>query len=156
MKVFIRPLTLDDAKTSWKWRNDPFVWKYTGKRPNRLITIEIEQEWLKSALQKENESRFAICIGKEMEYIGNIQLTDITKVDAQFHVFIGEKQYHNKGIGSCAAKLIIEYAFVNLNLKVLYLFVNSNNISAIRSYKKCGFKTIDIQNEIIKMTIENA
>lgn len=155
MKVTIRPLTIDDAKTSWKWRNDPLIWKYTANKPNQAITKEMELEWLRNTLLNENESRFAICVGEKMNYIGNVQLTDITKEDAQFHIFIGEKQFHGIGIGTSASKLIIEYAFNKLNLKNIYLYVNSNNIEAIKSYEKCGFKTVEIHEKKLKMTIKN-
>jgi RimJ/RimL family protein N-acetyltransferase len=155
MKVIIRPLTIDHAKTSWKWRNDPSIWKYTGNKPNRPITIKMELEWLRNVLAKENESRFAICVSEEMNYIGNVQLTDITEEDAQFHIFIGEKQFHGMGVGTCATKLLLKYAFNTLNLKNVYLYVNSDNIKAIKSYEKCGFKTIEIHKKNLKMIIKN-
>ena len=155
MKIAIRPLVLDDAKTSWKWRNDPLIWKYTESKPNRTITIEMETEWLRNVLEKRNETRFAICINEEMNYIGNVQLTDITNDDAQFHIFIGERQFIGMGIGTCATQLIIEYAFNILNLKNIYLYVNSNNINAIKSYEKCAFKTVEIHEKKLKMIIKN-
>ena len=37
-KVLIRPLEVSDALTSYKWRNDPEIWKYTGSRPDMEIT----------------------------------------------------------------------------------------------------------------------
>jgi len=45
-KVLIRPLQIEDASISWKWRNDPVVWKYTGSKPNIKVTEEIEKRWL--------------------------------------------------------------------------------------------------------------
>jgi diamine N-acetyltransferase len=155
MKVTIRSLIISDAKTSWKWRNDLLLWKYTGNRPDRQITMEIELEWLKGALLRENEHRFAICVGEKKEYIGNVQLTDITKNDAQFHIFIGERKFHGVGIGTQATKLIIDYAFKELDLKTIYLYVNSNNNIAIKTYKKCGFKIIEEKEDELKMTIKN-
>jgi diamine N-acetyltransferase len=154
MIVRIRPLTIEDARTSWKWRNDPSIWKYTNNKPAQEITIEMEQEWLIKSLAKGNESRFAICLSEEMNYIGNVQLTDITKEDAQFHIFIGEKQYHGMGIGTRATKLILEYAFNVLKLKSIYLYVNLNNIIAIRAYEKNGFKTTEIHENKLKMIVK--
>jgi RimJ/RimL family protein N-acetyltransferase len=154
MKVTLRPLIPDDAKTSWKWRNDPLIWKYTINKPDRLITMEIEHKWLKNVLLKKNEQRFAICVGVDMDYIGNVQLTDITKKDAQLHIFIGERKFHSMGIGTQAIKLTIEYAFKTLDLKTIHLYVNSENRNALKLFNRCGFKIIEIKEDQFKMKIE--
>ena len=60
MKITIRPLCIEDALTSYKWRNNPNIWKYTGNKPDKVITPEIETEWIKKVLKNENERRFAI------------------------------------------------------------------------------------------------
>ena len=72
MQVYIRPLTLEDAKTSYKWRNNPKVWELTGSKPDKYITEEMETEWLKNVLQRKNEKRFAVCVKDTDQYIGNI------------------------------------------------------------------------------------
>ena len=91
--VFIRPLTIQDALVSYRWRNDPEVWKFTGSRPDRYITQEIEIEWAKKVLQDKSSHRFAICVQEEqaVHYVGNIQLTDITAQEGQYHIFIGDR-----------------------------------------------------------------
>ncbi len=156
MKVFIRPLVETDAKTSFKWRNNPKVWRYTQTKPNRKITVEIEQTWLKEVMSRKNEKRFAICVGDEMEYVGNVQLTDITLDNAQFHIFIGELKHHGKGIGTKATMLILEYAFKELMLKNVYLYVNHKNVAAIKSYEKCDFVIVEKLDNDFKMIVINA
>lgn len=49
-EVYIRPLELKDALVSYKWRNNPRIWRLTGSRPNTFVTPEIETEWLKHVL----------------------------------------------------------------------------------------------------------
>ena len=90
-----------------------------------------------------------------MRYIGNVQLTKITDQNAEFHIFIGEKNMHGKGIGTQATKLILNYAFYNLNLKTIYLTVNKKNHNAIKAYKKCGFYITSKEDENITMSKEN-
>ncbi|MFA6922771.1 MAG: GNAT family N-acetyltransferase [Bacteroidales bacterium] len=155
MKVTIRPLEESDALLSYKWRNDEDIWKYTGNKPDKKITLKIEKEWIKKVIVKHNEKRFAICVGNEMEYVGNVQLTDITKDNAQFHIFIGKKKYHGLGIGTQATKLIIDYGFKKIKIKTIYLTVNPENIAAVRSYEKCGFKIISKSDNELKMEIKN-
>ncbi|MDD4992431.1 MAG: GNAT family protein [Paludibacter sp.] len=148
MNVIIRPLEVSDALLSYRWRNDNEIWIYTGNKPNKEITLEIEQEWIRNVLKRQNEKRFAICIGDKMEYVGNVQLTDIIGTRAQLHIFIGVKKYLGLGIGTKATKLILDYGFDILRLNEVYLKVNKFNISAIKSYEKCGFEIVSkVENE---------
>ena len=87
MKILIRPLKIEDAEISFKWRNDPEIWKYTGSRPTTEITKEIEFNWLKKSLKDQTKARFAILA--DDVYVGNVQLTDIIlNESAEFHIFI--------------------------------------------------------------------
>jgi RimJ/RimL family protein N-acetyltransferase len=153
MKVRIRPLQELDAAVSYKWRNNPDVWRYTENKPNANVTYEIELNWLRDALKRHNEKRFAICVGEDDYYIGNVQLTDINEKTAQFHIFIGELSCHGMGFGTRATQLLLEYAFSILGLVSVYLFVNKKNIGAIKLYEKCGFVQVEEIGEIKKMEI---
>lgn len=156
MEVRIRPLRETDAVISYKWRNNPEIWRYTERKPDQPITYEIEHKWLREVLKRPNEKRFAICVGNRDEYVGNIQLTDIiSKKMAQFHIFIGESSYHNKGVGTRATGLLLDYAFYILELEMVYLFVQQDNASAIRLYEKCGFSSVGEFGKRIKMEVVN-
>ncbi len=139
MDIYIRPLKKEDALTSFKWRNNPDIWQFTGSKPDQRITPEIELNWIKKVLKEEDSKRFAICLKENDKYIGNIQLTNIRNRTAEFHIFIGEQEFWGKGIGTEATKLLLKYAFEELKLKQVYLYVNPKNIAAIKSYEKCGF-----------------
>lgn len=153
MKVTIRPLTPVDAAISYKWRNNPEIWKYTENRPAGIISRDIEHHWLIKVLERHDEKRFAICVNDQ--YIGNVQLTNIDRGSAEFHIFIGEMSYHGRGIGTKATLLVLEYAFSVLNLNSVYLFVNKRNHAAIKMYKRCEFRELDEIDEVIKMEIIN-
>ena len=148
MNVSIRKLIETDALISYSWRNDPTIWKFTGNRPNKVITQEMELKWIREVLKRSNEVRYAILANDV--YVGNIQLTNIFKYEAQFHIFIGEKTYWGKGIASIAIKLFFkEIAF--LKLKRIYLSVNKNNISALKLYIKAGFNQFSTKDDFIIM-----
>jgi len=155
MEIYIRPLKEEDAIISYKWRNDPVIWKYTGKKPDKHITKEIEQNWIKKVLKKRDEKRFAICLSKNNQYIGNVQLTHIENAKARFHIFIGEKSFWGKGIATKATKLILKYAFNELKIKEIYLLVNRENHAAIKAYEKSGFKIIKEEEKNYIMKIFN-
>ena len=151
-KVLIRPLEIEDASVSWKWRNDPEVWCFTGSRPDIEITHEIELDWIKKVLKEETSKRFAILVDET--YVGNIQLTDIHEKSAEYHIFIGEKSYWRKGISTIATYEILHYAKEELRLQNIYLSVREDNIHAVKSYIKSSFTKISEENGWIKMNCD--
>lgn len=136
--ILIRPLVIDDALVSWKWRNDPEVWKFTGRKPNIYVTESIEKKWIQEKLLESDSKRFAIIANGN--YVGNIQLTSIIDtLSAEYHIFIGEKSYWGKGVATKATELIIDYAKHSLNIKEIFLRVHQDNHAAIKVYTKFGF-----------------
>lgn len=150
IRVLIRPLKIEDAEISLRWRNDPDIWEYTGNRPTWEITHKIEDAWIRNAINEKDSSRFAI--EADGQYIGNIQITNIVEgITGQYHIFIGEKSFWGKGIATRATWQIIRYAKEVLKIKHLYLIVDPEHKAAIRIYEKCGFKRI---SEEIKMELD--
>lgn len=147
--IYIRPLQEIDAATSYKWRNDPQVWQFTGSKPDKEITLEIEQEWLLKVINDQFSRRFAIIVDEV--YIGNVQLTHISNGSAEFHIFIGDKNYWGKGVATLATYQLLHYAKFELNLDTVYLTVREDNLPAIRSYEKNSFVAERRENGWIKM-----
>jgi RimJ/RimL family protein N-acetyltransferase/glycosyltransferase involved in cell wall biosynthesis len=148
--ILIRQLSIEDASISFHWRNDPEIWQYTGNRPDKFVTEDLERNWLTEKLTEKNSSLFAIIV--DNKYVGNIQITDIIeRCKGQYHIFIGEKSFWGKGVGTQATAQIIRFAKEKLNLKELYLIVNPNNEAAIKLYEKSGF--VKVNNEI-RMTLD--
>lgn len=140
MKVTIRPLVEEDAYTSVKWRNDPEVFKYTGNTYKNEIKIENELEWIRKVTNNPSDYRCAILV--DDVYVGNIYLTDIKDGKADYHIFIGDKNYWGKGVAKQASLLILDYAFNTLYLKEVCLRVRKENVSAYNLYRKLGFKEL--------------
>lgn len=151
--VYLRELYISDAKTSYKWRNNPLVWKFTGSKPNKLITEKIEREWLTNALKKPEDYRFAICMKENSQYIGNVQLINVHSKAAEFHIFIGEPSFWGKGIGKEATLLMLNFGFTQLNLNSINLEVHKGNLAAYSVYKKIGFEDKGFNNDFLKMSI---
>lgn len=151
--IFLRPLVIDDAMTSFQWRNNPEVWKFTPFRPAAPITAEIETNWLRDVLQREDQKRFAICLSETKRYIGNVQLINIADGLAEFHLFIAETDWWGKGIGSQATSLILDYGFNTLHLDKVVLDVNPENSGAVAVYKKLGFKETGYDAQFVRMEL---
>ncbi len=152
MEVAIRPLREEDAYTSVKWRNDPEVFKFTGNTYKNEIKIENELEWIHKVVANSNDYRCAILA--DGVYVGNIYLTDIDGKAANYHIFIGNKEYWGKGVAKKASLLILDYAFNTLKLETVKLKVRKENTSAFMLYKKLGFEVENEENVWISMEIK--
>ena len=152
--IFLRPLVIADAMTSFQWRNNPEVWKFTPFRPSAPITAEMETKWLSEILLREDQKRFAICLSETKRYVGNVQLINIADGVGEFHLFIAEMDCWGKGIGSQATALILDYGFNTLHLDKILLDVNPENSGAVAVYKKLGFKETGANGQFISMELQ--
>ena len=84
-------------------------------------------------------------------YVGNIYLTDINGESAEYHIFIGEKNYWGKGVAEEASRQILKYGFCERGLKYVYLHVRKDNVRAVQLYNKLGFVPIENEDNWIKM-----
>ena len=152
-EVFLRKLQIDDARVSYKWRNNPEIWKYTKAKPDRYITEEMELSWIEGVLKRKTEKRYAICLRDSNEYIGNTHFSDISSSSAELHIFIGNTKYWGLGIGKKATELLVEIGFYQLSLDTIYLKVHEDNKNAIAIYQNIGFKYAEKTDSQIKMIL---
>ena len=140
-EVTIRPITYDDTENIVKWRNSEYVNSRFIDR--RLFTKESHEAWLKNYVETGKVAQFIILL--DGEAVGSVYLRDIDpdKKEAEYGIFIGEESARGKGVGTKSAKLILKYAFEELNLEKIFLRVFKDNPGAVRSYEKAGFKKID-------------
>jgi len=148
-KCYLSPINLEDAKQYTEWINDLEVTKYLLLICQQ-ITLEKEQEILTN-MSKKGAQIFGIIDIQSEQLIGNCSLFKINHLNrkADFGIFIGDKKFWNKGYGTEAAKLILDYGFNILNLNNIMLEVFSYNKRAIKSYEKVGFKTIGKRRETL-------
>lgn len=128
--VYIRPLQIEDAAISYKWRNNPKIWRFTGNRPDIVVTHEMEKEWLQQVLERPNEKRFAICLKENDTYIGNIYFTDIEDGKALIHIFIGDIENWGRRRAFEAIVQLGIYGFTELKLHTIEAEIDNKNISS--------------------------
>jgi len=141
-KCYLSPVSGDDAERCTEWLND-FEVAANLNILTQIISLESEKKWLES-VQLKQDYVFAIILREQEKMIGTTGLTKINYIDrcAEFGIFIGDKNHWNRGIGTEAAQLTLDFAFNVLNLKNVMLKVFSYNKRAIKSYEKAGFKLI--------------
>lgn len=137
--VWIRPLQRSDAHTSVAWRNDPEVFKFTARRFPDKIFLKDELNWIDSVLKRDDQCRRAIMLDRN--YIGNVYLTDIKEDCAEVHIFIGERDFWNKGIGTKAILLILAEGHRRLGINRVFAKVNPENTASLKMFASAGFIT---------------
>jgi RimJ/RimL family protein N-acetyltransferase len=69
----------------------------------------------------------------------------------EFRILIGEKEYWGKGYGTETTQLMVAYGFEILNLRKVWLGINSEHAAGIRAYEKAGFvREGDLRDEIYR------
>ena len=134
---------LDFLDKSWEWLNDP----------------EIKTLTLTPHFTKEDQINFYNSLPHKADYwikgiiengkpIGAMGLKHITKTEAEYWGYIGDKEYWGKGIGSFMMKEAIIKAKA-FGLEKIYLKVSAQNTRAKQLYSKMGFQ-INISGAIEK------
>ena len=146
-KCYLSPMNVNDAEKFTEWLNDLEITKYLILYPT-IISLENE----KAALEKlSKEHNYSIIDNETNELIGNCGFGSINHINqtAETGIFIGNKNYWNKGYGTEALSLLLDYGFRALNLHNISLCVYSFNERAQRSYEKIGFKIIGRKREAL-------
>lgn len=144
--LYLSPININDVEKLTEWVNDLNLAIYLSVAPG-VFTIEKEREILEK-LSNEGH-HFSIVKLSNDELIGICGLLNVDQVNktAEVGIFIGNKKYWNKGYGTEAINLLLDYSFNLLNLNSIFLCVHSFNKRAIACYQKCGFKEIGIRRE---------
>lgn len=94
---------------------------------------------------------FAIYNGNVFVGVGSlVPKDDVYCINAEIGYWIGEP-YWGKGYATIAVKLLVEYAFKQLNLLRVYAYIFSYNTASMRVLEKAGFENeAIIKSSIIK------
>ncbi len=141
-------LTAEDpqpyAEAVSRWLRDTECWRLQDSFPPRPISRRELKEDMEKNLEKDRPDfiPFSIHTLAENRLIGDIALFFIrwTHGDSFVGIGIQERELWGKGYGTDAMRVILRYAFAELNLHRVSLDVYEYNPRAIRSYEKCGFK----------------
>jgi RimJ/RimL family protein N-acetyltransferase len=144
-KCYLSPINVNDVHKFTEWLNDLEVTKNLVLYPH-IISIEIEKIFLEK-LSKEHT--YSIIDNGTNELIGNCGFNGIDQLNqtAEVGIFIGNRGYWNKGYGTEALILLMDYGYRALNLHNISLNVYSLNERAIKCYEKIGFKIIGRKRE---------
>ncbi len=148
--VVLRGLTRADLPEYRRWLENPAATAFmeSGWRP--MGESELEALY-KQSVEQTDTVAFVIEDRKDGHAVGICGLYLIQWIcrRAEFRILIGDDGARGRGLGTEAARLILEYAMLKLNLETVYLGVNVENAGAVRSYEKAGFVREGIRRRIV-------
>lgn len=137
---------MDDAPRFVKWFNDPGFNRFMLLRK---VSLKEEREWIKNLSKKKKTDLVFAIETKDKIHIGSIGLHQINHQshNATLGIMIGNKLFWNRGYGTDAAKIMIDFGFKKLKLHRIGLNVYEYNLRAIKVYKRLGFVKEGVKRE---------
>jgi len=149
-RVTLKTLGMEDIPFIEKWFNNPEIRKFLKPRfprtPEKIKTwVEANSEPLPTRLN------FLIIHNEKNQPIGACGLIDINwnYRHAEIYISIGETEYWGQSLAIDANKLILDYAFKELNLHKVYALIFAENERSLKAAVKTGFKQEGIMKEQI-------
>ena len=137
--ITLRKISIKDLDAYYEWINDKSLVEFNSQF--FPVSKKKHAAWFKLLSVKNDIETFSIVKGKE-ELIGSCSLRNLDFINktGELQIRIGNKACLNKGYGTQAIHLLVEYGFLNILLNKIYLHVFDDNIRAIKAYENCKFK----------------
>lgn len=148
-RLYLRRVRLTDANENYcRWLNDPEVTQFSENRFKKWTIKEI-RDYIKKINNNPDYCFVAIVLKKGDKHIGNIKLGPVNRYHkyAEIATMIGDKTYWNKGYGSEAKRVLIDYVFKKVGLHKITSGMYINHIGAIKSNEKLGFSREGIRKK---------
>ncbi|MBU2511637.1 GNAT family N-acetyltransferase [bacterium] len=139
-RVCLRPLHPDEDLTDYlSWMNYQEITRYleTGKS---VTTIKSLRDYIIQN-NSSNSILLGIFIKETGKHIGNIKLhlIDYQNRSAEIGIIIGDKTSQGQGYACESIRLLLDHAFLRLNLHRVSAGMVVNNIASKRVFEKSGF-----------------
>lgn len=151
-KVILRALEPEDLEFLYELENNPDIWEISGT----LVPYSrnVLRKYLENAhrdIYDVKQVRFCIC-NLQNNPIGLIDLYDFDPRHkrAGIGLIISGTENRNKGAGTEALSLIVQYAFEVLELHQVFAHITEENKASIRLFEKMGFQQSGLRKDWIK------
>ncbi|MCS6095030.1 GNAT family N-acetyltransferase [Shewanella baltica] len=152
--IYLRELGLADVASLNQWRNTKSTIDCLGAN-FRYVDLAIDVKWYENYQNnRSNNVRLAICCKQSNRLLGAVYLLNIDWLNrnAEFAIWLGDVANRGQGVGKSATELVLDHAFLDLNLHKVYLTVLDTNEAALRLYKKVGFQ---VEGTLIDAVFKN-
>ena len=148
--IYLRALEPEDLEFVYAIENNESVWEVSNTQtPYSRFLIKQYLENAHQDIYEAKQLRLAICLNDSQKAIGLIDLFDFDPNNSRAGVglVIADLASRNKGIGSEALELVINYSFQQLQLHQLYANIGSDNEISLQLFTKFGFQKIGIKKD---------
>jgi RimJ/RimL family protein N-acetyltransferase len=137
----LRRLELKDVECLYRFRNDWEITQFLGGFSVGYSRADLES-WIKNHSSRPDEILWAIAEHETDECVGHAGLykIDHRAQKAEFAIVLGNAQWGGKGYGTKVTSAIVDWAFLQLNLRKISLAVLNSNRRALHIYEKLGFQ----------------
>jgi RimJ/RimL family protein N-acetyltransferase len=144
-------LTTEDpeptAKALSQWDRDSEYKRLLDNDPGRMWSAKKIQSWIEHDMESSLTSGyrdgyfFQIRAIQDDCLIGFIGLFGLSwpHGDTWMGIGLGDRKYWGQGYGTDAVRVVLRYAFSELNMRRVTLGVFAYNLRAVKSYEKAGF-----------------
>lgn len=138
--VALGPISRDLLPAYTRWWND-FTAMRTWDDPPGPVTLEARTAWFERVAAEADDPRFTVYERGTWRAVGLAVLNgiDFRHGTAELGLLIGEPDARNRGYGTEATRLILDFAFNALGLYSVMLRVYAYNLAGLRAYAKAGF-----------------
>jgi RimJ/RimL family protein N-acetyltransferase len=138
--VRLRAHEPEDLERNLRWINDAEIRQFLDAR--YPMSRPEEEKWMEKNQGSSFEYVRLAIETKEGQHIGNIGLGPASPEHrrAPFGIMIGEKDCWGRGYGTDAIRVLLRFAFREMNLNRVWLITGENNPRALACYRKCGFR----------------
>jgi len=146
-RVYLRSLEARDLALLRHWANDPEIRGLTGEVT--AMSEDGAERFLERVHTEHDRHWFVVALRENDQMIGEAGLLRMFPAwrTTDLSLIIGEKEAWNKGYGSEAILLLLDYAFGHLNLHRVALGVVGFNERALHFYEKVGFRREGVQRD---------
>ena len=141
-KVRLARPTADDVVTIAGWSLDLEYQRLLRRGMVYPGSVEEHRGWFDEMFRNEQSYPFAVRTLVEDRLVGLLVIKDIMwqARHCSFFIGIGDAGERGQGYGSDAVRVLLQYAFLEMNLNRVGLEVMAYNPDAVRAYEAAGFQ----------------
>ena len=140
-RIFLRAFELADLDKLNALRNDDEAFASTGGN-KFFISKEYDRKWIEDKIfNNQQQIYLAICLVQSNEMIGYTSITEIDFRNRKAHWsgIIINNNFAGQGYGTETGRLILKFAFEELNMNRIYGYIIESNHPSLRVFEKNGF-----------------
>ncbi len=148
--IYLRALEPEDLEFVYAIENDESIWEISHTQtPYSRYLIRQYLENAQQDIYEAKQLRLVICYNDSMVPLGLIDLFDYDPQNSRagIGILIQDSKDRNKGLGSEALQLLINFSFSKLQLHQLYANIGTDNQLSLQLFTKFGFQKIGIKKQ---------